>query len=320
MNDIYFDVIIVTVNKDKPYLKGCLKTLEKSALCSNISLNFIIVANGTKVSRPTYIKSKSRIIELKNNIGFGSAVNIGLKYSRSKWFFLSAPDVRIDIFTLKEILKNIHIGKVAIIGPKIHLPNNKLDYSILPMDSFVTIFLEQSYLYKLFPNVCHHSFSDRSQYLSRHCVDGLSATFLLINRYVFLTIGSFDKRFFLFHDDTDLCHRIILINFKIIFDPNSSIKHLAHKSTGGIISAKFHAESYYIYLMKYYSKVYTMTCLVLIIWGSFMRWFYWLAISSIIHPQKIKECKAKRGYYNDMMRNCLNLISKNIFSSNNRFI
>lgn len=271
LKDTLISAVIATVQRDKKYLKSCLVSLEKSADYANISLEIVIIANGTRLDKPAYIKSPCKIITNKENVGFGRAINQGMKIAKGEWCIILAPDTRCQHTALKLLMKHINIPKLAIVGPKIYFPDGSLDFTMLPFTSLWTIFLEQSYLYKLFPKIFHHPFGDKSLYETTREVNALASTFWLIKKEYFRKIGGFDPRFFLFHEDTDLCKRMIDNGFIIFYDCHALVKHLGHKSAGETISAELHIKSYFIYLSKYHNKLYENICLFILIIGTVIR-------------------------------------------------
>lgn len=275
LKDTLISAVITTVQRDKRYLKSCLTSLKKSADYAHISLEIIIIANGTRLDKPAYIKSPCKIITNKENVGFGRAINQGMKIAKGEWCIILAPDTRCQHTALKLLLQHINTPKLAIVGPKIYFPDGSLDYTMLPFTSLWTIFLEQSYLYKLFPKIFRHPFGDKSLYDKPGEVQALASTFWFIRKEYFRKIGGFDPRFFLFHEDTDLCKRLHATGKVILFEPQAHVDHLGHKSSGGILSSKLHIVSYIIYLSKYHNCVYIKFCMFIIFIGSIMRLSYY---------------------------------------------
>ena len=62
-------------------------------------------------------------------------------------------------------------------------------------------------------------------------VDFVKGFALLINKYKFKKIGMFDKNYFLYLEEIDLCRRLKLANEKIFISKKSKISHLGAKST-----------------------------------------------------------------------------------------
>ncbi len=287
--------IIVVVEKDKKFLKHCLVSLEKSAKYAGISVQIIIIANGIIPDKPRYLKSKYSIFTFKKNVGFGNAVNFGIKKAKTEWCLVIAPDTITHITTLKYLLKVRNKKNIAIVGPKIVLKNGSIDHNIQPKFNLLTIFLEQSYLYKLFPKIINHPFGNNLFYNSAKNVNGLVSTYWLINRRIFVKIGGFDKRFFLYLEDRDLCQRLISCGYKILFQPKATVTHLPHQSTGGKTSGKLYFSSFKKYLEKNNSDVEQYLAIIIYILGCLLRYLYWNI--KLLLPNNI----TKRIYINNKL-------------------
>ena len=313
MENNIISVIIVVVKRDKKYLKNCLISLEKSAYIANISLEIIIVANGTKLKKLSYLSSTYKILSNRQNLGFGNAVNKGMNQTNNKWCIILAPDTRIKLTTIQSLWRHTVDKKLAIICPKIHYSDGKLDYSILPYTNLWTIFKEQFYLYKLFPSIFTSPFSNNILYEKTHEVDALASTFWMVKKNYFINVGGFDERFFLFHDDLDLCRRIRSSRYKIIFEPKASITHLGHKSVSNQIGGKLLADSYYIYLSKYYNTLYIFICIIILFIGSLFRFTYWFLLAKIYSYGKYKS-ENKVVFHLSFLVQCLFLLKRIVYS------
>ena len=66
----------------------------------------IVVENSRDQYIKKIIKNKFKKIKviLKNNIGFGSAVNLGARYVKSNYFFVINPDTKIYKNTIKNLV------------------------------------------------------------------------------------------------------------------------------------------------------------------------------------------------------------------------
>ncbi|CAN5288251.1 hypothetical protein BH10CYA1_BH10CYA1_28030 [soil metagenome] len=72
--------------------------------------------------------------------------------------------------------------------------------------------------------------------------DWLHGSNLLLRTKTLREVGLFDERYFLYFEDTELCHRINLNGWKCLFVPNALIEHLGSASTQ---DSRKHWRSYY---------------------------------------------------------------------------
>jgi len=268
-------VIITVVDKDKPYLKECLISLEKSAKFAGIPLEFIIIANGTDISTIDYLKSPLRLINNKNNIGFGQAINIGVSRAKGSWCLLTCPDVRTGFKCLKTIFTGHTHKNFGLIGPKVSLADGHLQFTILPYPDLWQIFLEQTYLYKFFPKLFNSPLANQDLYQENQTVEAVAAIWWLFRKDSFEEIGGFDSRFFLYLEDIDLCKRLREKGYKIGYYHQAEAVHLLHKSTGGYGSGKLYYQSLKKLIEKYHGFIYTRLSLSIFLFGCVFRILYW---------------------------------------------
>jgi GT2 family glycosyltransferase len=72
--------------------------------------------------------------------------------------------------------------------------------------------------------------------------DWLHGSNLLLRATTLKEVGLFDERYFLYFEDTELCHRINLKGWKCLFVPSAMIEHLGSASTQ---DSRKHWRSYY---------------------------------------------------------------------------
>jgi len=274
-NNNLISTVVVVVEKDKKFLKECLLSLEKSAKQAKTPIDFIVIANGTNLSEPIYLKSSYKVINNKVNIGFGAAVNIGVDKAIGQFCIITCPDVITDKNCIKNLLKQSKKEKIAIIGPKIKVVEGELQHTILPIPTPWQIFLEQSYLYKIFPRLFKSPLSDKELYLKTHYIDAVAAIWWLVKTKIFRQIGGLDPRFFLYFEDVDLCRRLKEVGYLIAYEPSAKVLHLMHKSTGGNPSGKLYFHSLKAYLLKYYSKLTVYFTLNIFRLGCLLRLIFW---------------------------------------------
>lgn len=268
--------VLAVSQKDKKLLKESLLKLEKSVKLSGFQPEFVLVANGTKLDKPGYLKSKLRIIPTLKNLGFGSAINLGMSKAVSDWVIISCPDVLTDRDCLKQIFKSAKIKNCALIGPRVVLTDGTLQPTILPYPSLWQIFIEQSLLYKLWPSVFKSPLSDKKKYRKISSVEAVAAIFWLINRKAFLKVSGFDQGFFLYFEDVDFCRRLISSGQKIYYNPLGRVRHLAHQSTGGETDGTLYSQSLRKFLRKYYQGPYVYICYLIFVAGCSIRIVYWI--------------------------------------------
>jgi hypothetical protein len=87
-------------------------------------------------------------------------------------------------------------------------------------------------------------------------VDAVSGSFMFLRRSIFLDIGGFDERFFLYGEDLDLCYRIREKGYAIWYHPETQIVHRKGKSSAkSILRSRFAFYEAMLLFSRKYRKV-----------------------------------------------------------------
>lgn len=212
--------IIIVNYKSKQLLHNCLTSIEKN-IDSSLDFEVIVVNNDAdKLFLEKKYSFDNRVIQSKENLGFGKANNLGAKYAKGENFLLLNPDTLLKDTSIQKMLsflmENHHIG---VVGPKIIQSNR---HSPQPF----TCGKKTSLLSILFRNTILKPWNKKVPTL----VDWVSGTALLIREPIFKKLNGFDERFFMYFEDQDLCLRVKKLGYDISFFPDSYIIHFDGKS------------------------------------------------------------------------------------------
>lgn len=246
-------IIIVNYNTEKLIL-DCLDSIYEKT--KEIEFEIIVVDNNSP-QKPKFLKKDKRIqyIQSDTNLGFGRANNLGAEYAKGEFIFCLNPDTILVNNAIKilhnYICKNLSIG---ICG------GNLLSNDMKHIHSFCMIppgiwneIISLFKLGRLYP-----------QYnLSQKVIDVeyITGADLMINRNLFNKIDGFDKDFFMYYEETFLCHEVKSLGYRIVNVPQALIIHLEGKS----FNLNKHKEMLLysgrkLYLIKRYNKYYYSVC------------------------------------------------------------
>jgi len=222
-------VIIVSFNV-RHVLPACLNSIIHSSRKFPYKVEIIVVDNHSRDETVSQLKnsfSGVNWIELKENLGFGTACNIGAKHSSQPLILFLNPDTIIEANTLTVLWKFFESYKdTGVAGCKIKNPDNSLQLAC--RRSFPTplvAFYRFIGLSRLFPKSrifgkYNLSYLDENQISE---VDAVSGSFMCISRDVFNKAKGFDEDFFMYGEDLDLCYRIKLSGKKNYYTPETTI-------------------------------------------------------------------------------------------------
>ncbi|MFA6569721.1 MAG: glycosyltransferase, partial [Bacteroidota bacterium] len=220
----------------KDLLLQCLRSVEQAK--ADLQVETIVVDNNSSDGSVAYLEPlfpDVRFIALPQNIGFGSANNVGIKQSTGKFVLILNPDTILEENTLKVMFEYmLNEPKAGIAGCKILNPDGTFQLACRrgfpsPWASFCKLFGLQ----KLFPK--SKLFSQYNQTFrsedETYFIDAVMGAFIFIRREVIDKIGGFDEDFFMYGEDLDLCYRTQKAGWEIAYHHKTSIIHYKGEST-----------------------------------------------------------------------------------------
>ncbi len=210
-NDPQVSVIIVSCNS-LPALTDCLTALPGAV--SGLSHELIVVDNAStdaSASESERLCPSARIIRNNKNVGFAAACNQGAEIARGEYLLFLNPDVIPDANSVSALFAEAQAHPNAgLVSGRLRNPDNtfqatcrrfpSINNMIFSRGSAVTRFTGR----KASPND-RYTLGDSSHTIE---VPAVAATFVLIRRDLFGEIGGFDRRFFMYMEDTDLSLRL----------------------------------------------------------------------------------------------------------------
>ena len=198
-NDI--TVGIVTFKSEKVIFQ-CLKSITK------IKKIIIFDNSNDKILCQKINKKYPNIkcILSKSNIGYGAANNRVFKAATTPYVFILNPDTILDKNCIKQLISQSRVlkNKFAILSPSTKVKN-------------YGYFKDSQNTKLIYKNILDVDF-----------VRGFS---MLVNLSKIKKVGFFDKNFFLYLEEIDLCKRLKENFEKIYIIKNAKIKHLGAKSS-----------------------------------------------------------------------------------------
>ncbi len=212
-------IIIINWN-GKEHLQICLPSLSRQTY-KNIEI--IVVDNGSSDGSVEYIKKNFPHIILvlnKKNLGFAEANNIGYLQTKGDFVLFLNNDTKVTENFLTPLV-NIFKNDQTIGGVQ-----SKIFY----MDDKNRLDAVASYLTPL-GILFYIGVGKKDSYKYDHPLDMYSAkgACVLVRKDVLESVllenEIFDSRFFAYFEETDLCHRIWLRGFRVVYEPTSIIYH-----------------------------------------------------------------------------------------------
>ncbi|MDP2638263.1 MAG: glycosyltransferase family 2 protein [Candidatus Levybacteria bacterium] len=234
----YVSIIIVNLN-GKVNLEICLNSLFKITYSP---FEIIVVDNGSTDGSIDFLKKKFpsvKIVETNKNLGFAQGNNVGYRKSKGEYILLLNNDCIVTKNFLDKLVSCLKKNStVGIIQPTIffYRPGTSLHKKINSVGSF---FLKSGFLY-------HQDYGKnfvRQKYLKPYEVFSAYGACLLVKREVVEKVGLFDPDFFLYFEETDLCHRVWLAGYSVMVDPRVYVFHKGAQTSKKLPAAfvQFHS-------------------------------------------------------------------------------
>ncbi|HEY3132494.1 MAG TPA: glycosyltransferase family 2 protein [Acidobacteriota bacterium] len=206
-------VVIVNYNgaADLPLCLGSLsrQTLRPSEI---LMIDNNSNDNSCEVAR---LFSAVQVIRNSENLGFSRAVNLAAGRAKHPLLVILNTDVETNPSFLQEGARAMDDPSVAAAASKILFFDRR--------DVINGVGGGMNYLGYAWDRGLNEI--DRGQYDSPEEVFFASGGACFIRRDVFLTLGGFDPRFFMYHEDVDFCWRARLLGYRIITCPGAVVYH-----------------------------------------------------------------------------------------------
>ena len=236
-------VSIVVLNwNGKEFLKKCLSSVAKAVDIYRNTCEVIVIDNGSFDDSVEYIKKnfpQIHIIALRENFGFATAMNIGMKEARFPIVIGLNNDIIVDECFIAPLINHFsNGGDIFAVASKMLLWDKKT----LNFGRAIGTFR-----FGLFRRRLVDSQTPVNTLYA--CGGGFA-----VDRKKFLELGGFDEDMIAFWEDADLCYRAWKHGWKTVYEPRSIIYHKFHGSYSKKCSEndirRISGENYFLFMLK----------------------------------------------------------------------
>ena len=249
-------IIIINYNTSRLLLQ-CVDSIEKHV--KGVDYEIIVADNASSKEELGLLRDDKRftLLELDTNVGFGKANNAAAQLAKGNYLLLLNPDTVLmnDAVALLSQYMDSH-QKTGICG------GNLYDADFHPAHSFHRIypsFLSEldfaaGQLYRKIRFRRNSQFNHSTRPIKVAMITGAD---LMIRKNIWNELQGFDKSFFMYGEDADLCKRCKKLGYEVIAIPEAHIQHLEGKS---FIESESHCrrilDGRFTYFNKHYSVLY----------------------------------------------------------------
>jgi GT2 family glycosyltransferase len=235
---------IVVSHNGKRWLDTCLTSLFAHA--GEIDLDVIVVDNGSDGSA-AYVEERFdgvRTVSCANH-GFGHANNRGLELADARYVLFINPDTEVREGTLAELVAELERQpRVGLAGARQLRADGSLAPSIRRFPSALNMLAEALAVERVpgVRRVLGERELDPREYERQRPCDWTSGSFMFARHAALAEVGTFDERFFLYAEETDLCWRLKRAGWEVVHLSQMTICHFEDDRRG---SAALEAQSAY---------------------------------------------------------------------------
>lgn len=261
-NKTRMDISIVIVSwNTRDLLIACLESVFQHPPAAEFEVR--VVDNGSTDGTQTILAQqfpKVKLIQNQENVGFARANNQAIKQCHSEFILLLNPDTEVKENALQILLDYMRQHTtVGAVGPKTLNPDGSFQTSAYPELTLFGELWRLLHLDTLKPIGVYRQIKWDDRLIRP--VDNLLGACILLRVAALARVGLLDERFYMYTEEIDLCHRLKLDNWQIIWNPNAHIIHYGGQSTQQIATKMFLTlyQTKWMYFKKHHG---TMTSII----------------------------------------------------------
>lgn len=208
-------------------VRACIRRTQE--LCAGAQVDLVVVDNASTDGTAFALRQQFpevTVVAMPTNVGFGQAVNEGVRRVPGRLILILNPDTELAEDTIYRMARRLEADpRVGVLGARQVNDSGVFQLSVGPAPSLAAE-LGRKAIQMLLDRGVGWATKAVDAALQRRCdVDWVAASCMLLRRETFDAVGGFDPRFFLYFEDIDLCLRIRAQGLRVIYDPTVTIRH-----------------------------------------------------------------------------------------------
>ena len=251
------DVVVVNYNAGDHLLR-CVASV--AAHAGDAEVHLVLVDNASRDGsgrRAHEVHPELALMENRDNRGFATAANQGIRAGRAPFVFVLNPDAEVTAGTLAGLVKLAEERPgAAVLGPLVREADGAIYPSARKVPSIGEA-LGHAFLHPFAPDNRFsraYTMADWDRASERE-VSWVSGSCMLLRRSALDAVGLFDEGYFMYAEDADLCTRMRAAGWTVLFTPELEVTHVRGVSTGN--SKRMiheHSRSIYRYFAKHHGR------------------------------------------------------------------
>jgi GT2 family glycosyltransferase len=224
------DVVIVNYNT-RDLLRDCLRSVRLEA-----PREVVVVDNASSDGSAEMVQTEypwAMLHSNKTNVGYGTAANQGIASCTAKYVLLLNSDTLLPTGALPALSTYLdEHPAAAVLGPRLINSDGTLQASCYPFPGTLSWIVDNDdigFLIRRIP-VIRNRLLRTWPHTHARVVPWVKGAALAIRREAFESVSGFDESFFLYFEETDLCHRLKAAGWHTHFAPVTTITHVGAAS------------------------------------------------------------------------------------------
>ncbi len=242
----------------------------------------VVVDNASTDGSADMVRSEfpeARLIVNDRNVGFGAANNQGLQAATRPLVLLLNSDAEALPGAIDRLAAEFRDPSVVAAGGRLQNPDGTLQESAAAELTLWAVFCEQTLLEKAFRRSKLLSPYWLSSRLLQHGAGPFEVPQVMGACLMMRPVERFDERFFLYCEDTELCHRLRR-HGRILYVPDARfVHHLGSSSTHRWEAVARYNRGKELYFLLHRGRAAWLTCLLLNRLGALLRTIAWSAVA-----------------------------------------
>lgn len=246
-------VVVVSYNT-RQALAVCLESVRRAL--GGLDVEVIVVDNASWDGSAEMVAERfpeATLIPNRGNVGFGRANNQAFARAHGRYVLMLNPDTELCADALGRLVDfaDAH-PRAGAVGARLMNPDGSLQHSafrfpdlgqalfgffdVVPLDAPI--------------NGRHPPARYERPFRAEH----LLGACLLLRREALEDVGTFDPRYFMYFEETDLCARLRRAGWENLYTPAARVIHIGAASTSAVrerMSVEFHRSQAYFYRKHY---------------------------------------------------------------------
>jgi glycosyltransferase involved in cell wall biosynthesis len=239
------------------HLKILMPSLEESL--TGIDHEILLADNGSRDGSAEHFLQHYPGVKIclnRNRRGYGANHNLNIRRARGTYVLVLNADLKFEKNTVRDMVAFMegHPECGASTCCLMNWDDSGIQHNCRTFPTLVDIWARRF----PFKNKGLHVIADRHEMLHRDYrqdfeTDWFQGSFMFFRREALEQVGGFDERFFLYFDDVDICRRIHMAGWKVLYNSRVFAHHRFHRQSANPLNRLFrvHLNSMVSYFQKY---------------------------------------------------------------------